>query len=764
MDQPVRFQHHSIVKAGVADLNLRKSHRYPSIPLHYIVPNPICQFRKGAFCMKFDSAIGLDRPVRLSQATRTFAWESLNARYGKEALENGSVPLDGIPGVAGMAPLDQYDLAIREIAQKAPLRLCPGELLSGAATLGGAIFHDVPATLNGKRILYGVSHLTADFAFGLEHGLDALEDRIASSRQAHQGQPDRLRFLESAQSCLESFRIWHRRYLDALEGPLWTENRRALEQVPFRPARSFREAVQSIWFQFAFLRLCGTWPGIGRIDLLLGKYLKADLEAGVLTLNEAREILAHFFIKGCEWITGQPLMTGGDAQHYQNLVLSGVDSAGADVTNDVTYLVLDVVEELGISDFPISVRINANTPPRLLTRMAEVIRHGGGIIAVYGEDTVLKALTGMGYPLEEARRFANDGCWEVQVPGSTFFGYLPFDSLHLLQETTLHGYDPAGADYETFEDLYRQYVQDLRDQVWKVTGDFLRDYGIFSPDGSWDWTPSFPPTAVSLFENGCIESARDYRAGGPKYKVISPHIGGLPDTVNSLYAIKKLVFDEKKLSLADLLAILRNNWEGEEPLRQYVSSHYEYYGNDSDESDALAARLLEDFSAICGKLYPQVPIRFPAGVSTFGRQIEWAPGRLAAPFGRKQGEILAANLSPTPGSDEKGATAVIRSYCKIDLPRLACGAALDVTLLPGTVKGPHGVDAITGLIRGFAALGGFFMQMDVTDPAVLRKAQEHPDEYRNLSVRVSGWSARFVTLSREWQQMIIERDAQGRIS
>ena len=261
-----------------------------------------------------------------------------------------------------------------------------------------------------------------------------------------------------------------------------------------------------------------------------------------------------------------------------------------------------------------------------------------------------------------------------------------------------------------------------------------------------------------MFEEGCIEKGLSYLEGGPVYNVNSPHIGGLADTVNSLYAIKKLVYDERKVTLSQLLKILKNNWEGEEALRQYVLNRYVYYGNDNDEADEIASRLLSDFADICTAFNGKCGYRFPAGVSTFGRQLEWSSKRLASPHGRKQGEVLAANASPTPNTDKEGATAIIRSYCKADLSKLATGAALDIKLLPSSVESEDGLQALIALMRGFVSLGGFFMQPDVVDAALLREAQEHPENYQTLSVRVSGWNARFVTLNKEWQDMVIAQN------
>ncbi len=707
--------------------------------------------------MEFYTPNGLVRPVRLSDKTRRFAYESLGHKYGIDTRKTDAVALDGIDGFAEMSAIEKYDTAIREICLNAPLRICEDELISGAATLGGGIKHAVPATYNGNYVFGSVSHLTVDFGSVLRYGITGIRSRAEASLKEHLGS-EREPFLRSCLSCLDSFEILHRRYLDALRDmPEYADNYRNLQRVPLYGAANFYEAVQSIWFTFAFLRLCGNWPGIGRIDVLLGEYLENDLKSGKITLDRAREILAHFFIKGCEWVSGGNYISG-DAQHYQNILICGCDENGKEVTNSVTYLVLDILEELGISDFPTSVRLNRNTDEKLLRRVAEVMRYGGGMLAVYNEELVVDAMTSYGYSLKEARGFANDGCWEVQVPGVTDFAYMPFDSLAILQRQTLKGYG-ENVDYPNFESLYGQYVKDLGDAVLNICSPYLKSfYPTDVPEKERRCPPTTPCTTVSLFEKGCIEKGLSYWEGGPIYRVRSPHIGGLADTVNSLYAIKKLVYDEKKVSLSDLIEILKNNWEGDEALRKYVLTHYYYYGSDNDEVDMLASRLLTDFAEICDSMNGKCGYRFPAGVSTFGRQLEWAPRRLASPHGRKAGEVLAANCSPTPGTDINGATAIIRSYGKCNLKRMVTGAALDIRLTPSSVSGEDGITALTSLMRGFVMLGGFFMQPDILDAAVLREAQEHPENYQTLSVRVSGWNARFVTLNKEWQDMVIAQN------
>jgi formate C-acetyltransferase len=358
--------------------------------------------------MNFYTQNGGKRPIRLSEQTRIFAYESLGRKYGLDTLKTDSISLDNIENFSALSALEKYDIAILKIAEEAPIRICEGEKISGAATLGLAIKHLIPATYNGTHIFSSISHLTVDFETVLKEGINGIKAKAEASYEKHKG-TDREAFAESCLTCINALEIWHKRYLDALKDrPEYKANYENLTRVPFAPAQSFYEAVQSLWFTFAFVRLCGNWPGIGRIDYLLGDYLKKDLADGTITLDEAREILSHFFIKGCEWINGK-FIGSGDAQHYQNIVLSGIDGNGKEITNEVTYLVLDILEEFGISDFPTTVRLNKSTDEKLLRRVAEVMRYGGGILAVNNEDLVINALVKDGYDEREARKFANDG-------------------------------------------------------------------------------------------------------------------------------------------------------------------------------------------------------------------------------------------------------------------------------------------------------------------------------------------------------------------
>lgn len=691
-------------------------------------------------------------PKRLSDGTRALAHRALAGEHGR-SMEPARAQLSEAD--RALPPDLRYARAVMLAAQTAPLRILAGERIVGSASLLEAARHTTP--ISGDP---STSHTTIGFARGLREGYAGLRRRIEKRLAADDLSEAETTFLRSMSLCLDAAGVWHQRYMEALqtladgstgwERAAYLRTRGALARVPEEPPRTFHEAVQALWCMFAFQRLMGNWSGIGRIDEMLGPYLKADLAAGRTTLDDAREDLAHFWIKGCEWI-GVPGAGGGsgDAQFYQNIVLAGVDSSGVEVTNEVTYLVLDIVEELHISDFPVAVRLNRRSPVRLLQRVAEVQRHGGGIVALYNEEKVIAGLQTMGYSIAEARSFANDGCWEAIIPGKTAFSYVPFDILAHLE--TAIGLRPGSSavDYATFDDLYRAFTVSLR-------GHLERHHEIAD-----QWCTSGPPTPLlSLLVEDCIERARGYFERGPRYTVLAPHAGGMADVANSLLAIKDLVYDQRSISLRRLVDMLRGNWAGHEPLRSRIARSFEWFGNDNEAADGMMRRVFDDYTTIAAETRSRNGVLRPAGLSTFGRQIEYAPQRSATASGAHAGEYLANNCSPSPGTDLHGPTAVLRSYCKLDFTRTPNGATLEMKIHPGSVKGEKGINAMTALMRTFVSLGGWYLHIDVMDSALLADAQAHPEKYPNLSVRIAGWSARFATLNKQWQDMIIERTQQ----
>lgn len=695
---------------------------------------------------------------RLRAETIELSAQARSGRWGKE-LVFMPLTLDGREDLNDASTGFRFACGVKLIAEQAPLRILPNELIVGASTLERATWHKLPVHENGELVFHSTSHTTLDFERLLKIGYGGLrrqiEERLAKGVDA-KGED----FLRSLLVCIEAATIWHRRHMELIAERIAASAGRQrdhylqladnLRYVPENPPTNFRQAVQALWLGFAFQRLCGNWSGIGRVDKMLGLYLKRDLAAGAITLDQARELLAHFWIKGCDWVGRTAAPGSGDAQYYQNIVLGGIDEAGDEVTNEVTYLVLDVVEQLRINEFPIAVRISIDTPEQLLERIVQVQRLGGGIVAVYNERQIVQSLVDYGYPLEEARNFANDGCWEILIPGKTCFSYRSIDVLALLQDTlgvTSPG-EPA-PNFADFEELYTGFLARLADRV---------KYEQCHADTHF--SERTPNPLISLLINNCIDTARTYFEGGPKYSLVAIHAGGLADVGNSLLVIDKLVYQDKRLSLAELVQILRDNWQGHESLRQEIANRIEFYGNGNPQSDAMTKRAFDDFLAEVAKVKERVGVLRPPGVSTFGRELAWRHDRKATAVGRRSGSILALNFSPSPGTDRKGPTAVIKSHCAMDLKRLTNGTALELKMHPTSVEGPEGLCAMKALMAAFLKMGGIFMHVDVVDNELLRDAQQHPENHEGLAVRVSGWSARFVTLDKEWQQMIIDRTTQ----
>ena len=708
--------------------------------------------------------VSTDQTVnRLPAITRALAARALAGEYGREMVWADFSLSEG--QVAGQSTVRRYAETVRLIARFAPLRVVPFERLAGASTLREAPHHVTPAT--GTERISSTSHTTLDFEKALRVGYAGIRREIRQRLARGDLDETGTDYLESMLVCVEAASIWHNRYVaelssrieqsDGLERKRYQEALEVMQRVPEQPPATFHEAVQALWEFWEFQRLCGNWSGLGRVDRMLGPFLQRDLQTGRITLDDARDILAHFWIKGAEWIgcnnwqMGWQVGTSGDAQFYQNVLLSGIDEAGRDVTNPVTYLVLDIVEELHISDFPVAVRVNRRTPEKLWRRIAELQRTGGGIVSIYNEELIIRALTRFGFPLQEARNFTNDGCWELLIPGKSSFFYNPFDTLQLLQEAMGTHPDRSGTtDYASFEELYAAFTERLAAQIRELYDGRICDEPHYGR----------PTPLLDLWIEGCIEKGRGYDDAGPTYTIRAPHAGGLPDTANSLFAIKRLVYDQKRLSFAQMCDTLQNDWAGHERLQTSTWNRLVLYGNDDDGADAMLQRVFDTYVTLCERTERRDPrILRPAGISTFGREVNWRHQRAATPFGRHAGDILSSNLAPTPGSERYGPTAVIKSYTKLDFERLPNGVALDLKLLPSSVRGETGIAAMVALLKTFVSLGGWYLQMDVMDDEMLRDAQQHPERYPNLTVRISGWSARFATLGKEWQDMVIQRTA-----
>ncbi len=382
----------------------------------------------------------------------------------------------------------------------------------------------------------------------------------------------------------------------------------------------------------------------------------------------------------------------------------------------------------------------------------------GSFMAKFGERIFVEA----GFPIEDARDYSNDGCWECIIPGRTNFGFCMLQVLQLLEYLLQGGWSlvrgqkevegiPALDRFQTYDEFYAEFLRLLRDNLHKE---------IVNRNRNIPHREAIAPSPLlSAFMDDCIERGKEYSIGGARYHIFGTYLTGFANCVDSLAAIRKLVFEEKKYSLAEIAEATRKNYEGYEPLRQYALNRVPKYGNDDDYVDSMANRLLGDFADIIKDEqanHPQDMILGP-GIATFEFYAKWGHDVGASADGRKSQEPVASNLSPVQGADLQGPTAAIRSSTAADLLPYFTGGPVDMEIDPDEVRGEQGLIRMVSLIHGFIDLRGLILTITGVSREKLLAAQENPEQYRNLRVRLGGLSAYFVTLSKEMQNSIIER-------
>jgi formate C-acetyltransferase len=398
--------------------------------------------------------------------------------------------------------------------------------------------------------------------------------------------------------------------------------------------------------------------------------------------------------------------------------------------------------------------------------LAECLRHSEGEPAIYNDDSIIPGLVDMGIPLEEARDYSNDGCWENLIPGKSHFSYAHIMNLRCLEwvftrgRTLMTGQQDGLdtgplEDFTGFEDFYKAYCLQVNEQIDIQVKRRLENLGLskmIAPD----------PLMSSLMD-GCIEKGRDLTdANAVKYTFHLLLITGLSNTVDALCAIKKLVFENHSTSLRDIKSALEANWEGWGQLRLMALNRAPKYGNDDPYADEILTRVLRDFEERCVWWRTrQDKLLLPAGIGTFENYAALGRTLSASADGRLSGEQLAPNYAPTPGLDLKGPTAVIKSATKPDLMRYYCGCPLDISLNANEFQGAVGLTRMEGLLKSFCKLGGNIGTFTTTSVEELADAVVHPEKHQNLKIRMGGLSAYFIAMSPMQQQNVIRRFSRG---
>ncbi|MCW4038825.1 MAG: hypothetical protein NWF13_08845 [Candidatus Bathyarchaeota archaeon] len=514
--------------------------------------------------------------------------------------------------------------------------------------------------------------------------------------------------------------------------------------VSTNPPRSFHEALQLFWFTSIIHKIENqSCLPIGRFDQDLYPFYQKDVEEGVLTREEGLELLKCLWIK----LNMESDLT---TDTCENVTLSGQDSSGNDVTNELTYLCLDASQSLRLPDPKINVRFHKGSPPALWTRCSELVKAGmGGFPCFYNDEAHIAGLMRAGIPLEDARLYCSDGCQEVIIPGKGDF-YTTFTSVNFLVELLNVLHKPLEA--ASFQEFLNEYKTDVAASVKRaVVRGNRRDLALarYSP----------VPFLSSTLE-GCIESAADKTSGGTFYNFTGCLGQAFINAVNSLAVIKKLVYDDSTISLTTLRDSLVKNWKGHERLRQLAVNRVPKYGNNDDYVDALAVEVADHFFREALKYHNPRGGRYYPGIFTF-HQVTKGKHIGASPDGRRAGTPVTNHLSPAVGTDLNGPTAVINSALKICRLKPPEGAALGIRFHPSALQGENGRKNLLSFIQTFMAEGGLEVQFNVVDSETLRNAQKTPEAYRNLIVRVWGFSAYFVTLTKDYQDDIIARTAHG---
>ncbi len=623
-------------------------------------------------------------------------------------------------------------------------------------------------TLDDKIYRKGLLDLKADVVAALAD-LDYLNDREAYDRQ------EELKGMAIAADAVIRFAERHAEKARALAAPETEPARHAeLERiaevcawVPAHAPRDFWEALQAYWFvHLGVTTELNPWDAFnpGKLDQHLAPFYEKGLADGSLTREKAEELLQCFWIK----FNNQPAppkvgVTAAESGTYTDFAqinCGGVTPGGADGVNPVTYLLLDVIEEMRLLQPSSSIQVSKKNPDAFIRRAGKIIRTGFGQPSIFNTDLVIDELLRQGKSLDDARCGGTSGCVETGAFGKENYNLTGYFNMPKVLELALHdGLDPRtgkqlgphtgdARDFATFDALFSAFEHQLLHFVEiKVRGNAVieRLYARY-----------MPVPFLSLLIDDCIARGKDYHDGGARYNTSYIQGVGLGTMTDALSALKVHVFDRKTLTMEALLAALAADFEGHERVHQLLLNRTPRYGNDDDNADELMVRVFEAYyRAIDGRPNTKGG-RYHIDLLPTTCHVYFGSVIGATPDGRKAGKPLSEGISPVQGADRAGPTAVIKSVAKMDHVRTG-GTLLNQKLTPRLLADDAGLDHLVQLVRTYFTLDGHHIQFNVVDAATLRMAQADPEAYRNLIVRVAGYSDYFCDLGRALQDEIIAR-------
>lgn len=544
-------------------------------------------------------------------------------------------------------------------------------------------------------------------------------------------------------------------------------------RVPAHAPRDFHEALQAYWFvHLGVTTELNTWDAFcpGRLDQHLAPFYQRGLADGSLTREHAEELLQCFWIK----FNNQPAppkvgVTAAESGTYTDFAqinTGGLREDGTDGVNEVTFLLLDVIEQMRLLQPSSSIQVSRHSPDAFVKRAARIIRTGFGQPSVFNADLIVRELVRQGKSERDARNGGSSGCVEVGAFGKEAYILTGYFNLPKVLELALNdGVDPrtgrrlgpATGDprsFASFDALFAAFSAQLR---------FFVDIKMRGNDVVERlYAERMPAPFLSLLIDDCVARGRDYHDGGARYDTSYIQGVGLGTVTDALAALEHHVYERRTVALADVLAALRADFAGHEPLRQLLLNRTPKYGNDDDAADGVMRRVFEAyFAAIDGRPNTRGG-RYRINLLPTTVHVYFGAVTGATPDGRRAGQPLSEGVSPVQGMDRRGPTAALRSVAKMDHVRTG-GTLLNLKFTPAVLAGDAGLDRLVQLVRGYFRLDGHHVQFNVVDAATLRDAQEHPDRHRDLIVRVAGYSDYFCDLGRALQDEIIARTEHGEI-
>ena len=548
----------------------------------------------------------------------------------------------------------------------------------------------------------------------------------------------------------------------------------SLMWISENPARTFWEAVQGIMMYQTLITIETRIPSpsLGRFDQWTWPYLKKELEDGTMTQDEAQEIVDAFFLKAnCYYNAGPDKLvkTTGIGNTYQHTTIGGVDpETGEDATNPITYMVLETIGRLKLHDPTISLRINKNSPDLLWDCALETSRLVGGLPLFQNDEIIIPSLQAeLGFELKDARNFGIIGCQEIVGCGCDFPApngiYPPHASIwwgSVFDMAINNGKNPFNGEQASLKTGYlyeMSSIEEVRDAVAKM-GRYIMKLFISANNYAEYISPYYSTQpALSISMEGCMEKGLDAVMGGCKYNSYGGTATGLATLGDSLTTIKYMCFDKKKCTTREIYDAVMANWEGYEPLRQQILNEVPHFGNADPYADMEVRWCVDLYYNICKEMYSVRSKVYKAGL--YGASDHVAQGYLtwATPDGRKFGEPIADAMSPCQSRDSNGPTAVFVSACCFDHHHYLGGIALNLRMHPSVLSREDGIVKLRDMTKAYFESGGMEVQYNVVDTETLRKAQDEPLKYRDLVVRIAGYSAYFVELGRDLQNDIIAR-------